>query len=147
MPLYRPSAHCEYEVRVPRPDGLSLTANVFRSRTAEANGEQVPVVMCAHPYDNSLLPALGKAPFGGPPQQFRIIRQSGGTPRFSTITSWESPDPAFWVPNGYAVVNLNLPGYASSDGTPTMFSEDQGKAFYEAIEWVAASHGAMATSG
>ncbi|MEK6585419.1 MAG: hypothetical protein AABZ24_03670, partial [Nitrospirota bacterium] len=80
---------------------------------AAAAGEPVPVVMCAHPYDNHLTPALGKTPFGGPPLQYRMVPQVG-RPVFSTLTSWEAPDPNFWIPNGYAVVNMNLPGYANS---------------------------------
>ena len=92
--------------------------------------------MCAHPYDNRLTPALKKTPLGGAPQQYRLIPQAG-MPVFSKQTSWESPDPNFWVPAGYAIVNMNLPGYASSGGPPSAFSEHQGKCYYEAIEWVA----------
>lgn len=127
---------CQYEAPIPVDDGITLTANLFRSRQAEREGRRLPVVMCAHPYDNRLLPALGKTPLGGPPLQYRIIPQSN-RPRFSTLTSWESPDPDFWVRAGYAVVNLNLPGYGGSGGPATVFSEHQAKCFYEAIEWVA----------
>jgi hypothetical protein len=74
---------------------------------------------------------------GGPPQQYRLIPQAGGKPVFSKLTSWESPDPNFWIPAGYAIVNMNLPGYANSEGPPSAFSEHQGKCYYEAIEWIA----------
>jgi len=131
-----PDILCEYNVKIPIEDGIVLTANVFRSRKAQEAGLRVPVVMCAHPYNNQLTPALGKTPFGGPPLQYRMIPQAG-RPRFSTLTSWESPDPHFWVPAGYAVVNLNLPGYGTSEGPPTVFSDHQAKSYYEAIEWVA----------
>ncbi len=143
--LFRPRAEltppdpdilCEYGVKIPIADGVVLTANVFRSRTAQTAGERVPVVMCAHPYDNRLIPALGKTPFRGPPPHYRIIPQAG-RPKFSTLTSWESPDPNFWVPAGYAVVNLNLPGFANSSGPPTVFTDRQAKSYYEAIEWIA----------
>ncbi|MEM7033594.1 MAG: CocE/NonD family hydrolase [Chloroflexota bacterium] len=132
-----PDILCEYDVKIPIDGGFSLTANVFRSRKAAETNEKVPVVMCAHPYNNNLLPALGTTPLKGPPQQYRLIPQSGGKPVFSKLTSWESPDPNFWVPAGYALVNLNLPGYASSGGPPSVFSEHQAKSYYEAIEWVA----------
>lgn len=144
-----PDILCEYDVRVPIPEGFALNAAVFRSRRAEASGERTPVVMCAHPYDNHLLPALGRTPLGGPPQQYRLIPQAG-RPRFSTLTSWEAPDPNFWVPSGYAVVNLNLPGFGGSEGPPTIFSDAQAKSFYDAIEWVAAQPwctGAVGLSG
>jgi putative CocE/NonD family hydrolase len=114
-----------------------VTANIYRSKMAAEKGEKVPVVMCAHPYDNNLTPALEKTPMHGPPQQYRMIPQAGGQPVFSKLTSWESPDPNFWIPAGYAIVNMNLPGYATSEGPPSAFSEHQGKCYYEAIEWVA----------
>ena len=131
-----PDVLCEYDVRIPMSEGFSVTANIYRSKTAADKGEPVPVVMCAHPYNNHLTPALGKTPLGGAPQQYRLIPQAG-KPVFSKLTSWESPDPNFWVPAGYAIVNMNLPGYANSDGPPSAFSEHQGKCYYEAIEWVA----------
>lgn len=131
-----PDILCEYDVKIPISEGFSVTANVFRSKKAAGAGEQMPVVMCAHPYDNRLIPVLKKTPLGGPPHQYRLIPQYG-KPVFSKLTSWESPDPNFWVPQGYAVVNMNLPGYANSEGPPSIFSEHQAKCFYEAIEWVA----------
>ncbi len=131
-----PDILSEYDVKIPMSEGFNLTANIYRSKTAAENGEKVPVVMCAHPYNNHLTPALRNTPFNGPPQQYRMIPQAG-KPVFSELTSWESPDPNFWVPGGYAIVNLNLPGYSNSEGPPTAFSEHQGKAYYEAIEWAA----------
>ena len=118
-------------------EGFYVTANIYRSKKCSQKNEKVPVVMCAHPYDNHLTPALEKTPLGGAPQQYRLIPQAGGKPAFSKQTSWESPDPNFWVPAGYAVVNMNLPGYSNSEGPPSAFSEHQGKCYYEAIEWIA----------
>ena len=80
-----PDILCEYDVRIPLEDGSFVTANVFRSKTAEARGEQVPVVMCAHPYDNRLIPALGKTPLGGPPQQYRMIPDDTGCPSVGLV--------------------------------------------------------------
>ena len=131
-----PDILCEYDVEIPMGEGFCLTANVYRSKRAAKHGESLPVIMCAHPYDNHITPALGKTPLGGAPQQYRLIPQAG-KPKFSKLTSWESPDPNFWVPSGYAVVNMNLPGYANSGGHPSVFSEHQGKCYYDAIEWVA----------
>ena len=132
-----PDVLCEYDVKIPMSEGFSVTANIYRSKVAAEKGEKVPVVMCAHPYNNHLTPALGKTPLNGPPQQYRLIPQAGGKPVFSKITSWESPDPNFWVPAGYAIVNMNLPGYANSEGPPSAFTEHQAKCYYEAIEWIA----------
>lgn len=131
-----PDVLCEYDVEVPMSDGTTLLANVFRSHASAFSGTRLPVVMCAHPYNNHLLPSLKKTPLGGPPHQYRVIPQVG-KPRFSTLTSWESPDPNFWVKAGYAVVNLNLPGYGGSKGPATIMSEHQARCYYEAIEWIA----------
>ena len=49
-----PDILCEYDVRIPTSEGFSVTANIYRSKMAVEKGEQVPVVMCAHPYDNHL---------------------------------------------------------------------------------------------
>jgi len=132
-----PDVLCEYDVEIPMSEGFSLTANIYRSKTRAKKGETVPVVMCAHPYNNNLTPALETTPLKGAPQQYRLIPQAGGQPVFSKLTSWESPDPNFWIPAGYAIVNMNLPGYGSSEGPPSAFSEHQGKCYYEAIEWIA----------
>jgi hypothetical protein len=51
-----PDVLCEYDVEVPMSDGTKLLATVFRSHKAHASGARVSVVMCAHPYDNHLLP-------------------------------------------------------------------------------------------
>ncbi|MEM9029050.1 MAG: CocE/NonD family hydrolase [Pseudomonadota bacterium] len=145
--LFRPQCHlvdpdpdiqCDYDVAIPMSEGYTLTANIFRSKRRLASGETTPVIMCAHPYDNHEIPALKKTPLSGPPQQYRLIPQAGGWPKFSTLTSWESPDPNFWVPAGYALVNVNLPGYANSGGPASVISTHQGKCYREAIAWVGA---------
>jgi predicted acyl esterase len=61
-----PDILCVYDVKIPMSEGFSVTANIFRSKRAAEEGERVPVVMCAHPYDNHLTPALKKTPLGGP---------------------------------------------------------------------------------
>jgi hypothetical protein len=80
---------CEYDVEIPMSEGTSVIANIFRLKKAADNGAKLAVVMCSHPYDNHLTPALKKTPLGGPPQQYRLIPQAGGRPIFSKLTSWE----------------------------------------------------------
>uniref|UniRef100_A0A7S3NPE5 Xaa-Pro dipeptidyl-peptidase C-terminal domain-containing protein n=1 Tax=Aureoumbra lagunensis TaxID=44058 RepID=A0A7S3NPE5_9STRA len=133
-----PDVWCSYDVKIPiDSEAIELTANIFRSKKLAKEKVKVPVIMCAHPYDNSKLPKLKRASFGVP-QQYRLIPQNDGKPKFSDITSWESPDPNFWVQNGYALVNLNLPGYGSSGGKPSVLSYHQSKCYYEAIEYIGA---------
>ncbi|MEL6191938.1 MAG: CocE/NonD family hydrolase, partial [Bacteroidota bacterium] len=126
----------EWDVEVTVSDGSTILMNIFKSRKALADKRALPVIMCAHPYDNHLVPALGKTPLKGVPQQYRLIDQVG-KPRFSALTSWESPDPNFWVANDYIVVNMNLPGYGGSTGEASVFNRNQSRAYYEVIEWIA----------
>jgi hypothetical protein len=44
-----PDIMCEYDVEIPISEGFSVTANVYRSKSAAEKGEPVPVVMCAYP--------------------------------------------------------------------------------------------------
>jgi predicted acyl esterase len=118
--------HSEYDVEIPMSDGSSLTCNVFSSKRGRLVGWAKPVIMCAHPYDNHITAARGITTLKGPPQQYRLIPQAGVEPKFSTLTSWESPDPDFWVPAGYTLVNINLPGYANSEGPGSIMSKHQG---------------------
>lgn len=103
-----PDILCEYDVEVPIGSGKALTCNVFRLKARTADGISDPVVMCSHPYDNHLTPALKKTPLVGLPQQYRLIPQAGGVPEFFMLTSRELPDPNFWVPASFSLVKLNL---------------------------------------
>ncbi len=78
-----PDILCEYDVNIPMSEGFSVTANIYRSKGAAEKDEKVPVVMCAHPYDNHLTPALKKTPLRGALQQYRMLPQAGGKPTFS----------------------------------------------------------------
>ena len=61
-----PDVLVECDVRIPMSEDFDVTANVYRSKKAAEAGEPMPVVMCAHPYDNHLTPELGNTPLGGP---------------------------------------------------------------------------------
>ncbi len=59
-----PDIRCEYDVKIPMSEGFSVTANIYRSKTAAEKGEQVPVVMCA-PLQQSPHACAGKNAAGG----------------------------------------------------------------------------------
>jgi predicted acyl esterase len=61
-----------------------------------------------------------------------------GTIEVSEWTSWEAPDPATWVPLGYAVVYVDVRGYFASEGDASVLSPQDGEDFYDAIEWAGA---------
>ncbi|RZV56047.1 MAG: CocE/NonD family hydrolase [Deltaproteobacteria bacterium] len=120
----------EDDVGVIVRDGTRLSAKVFRP-VAEG---QYPVIM--------MLTAYGKD--RGPDQYPRAIEFGerpdfdSGTIEVSEWTSWEAPDPATWVPSGYAVVYLDVRGYLASEGEAGVLSPEDGEDFYDAIEWAGA---------
>jgi predicted acyl esterase len=127
-----PGIRFERDVAVPMRDGVQLRVNVFRPDGAG----RFPVMMSAHPYGKDALPR--RTPFGYlPPKRYRFIRQPDPI-TFSAYTSWEAPDPSFWVPRGYAVVNVDLRGFGTSDGVGALLSEQEAADYAEVITWAAA---------
>ena len=131
-------------VEIPMSDGVILRVNVFRPAT-EGN---FPVIMCAHPYGKDKFNRKGI--FGPRPLfQFRILNQPDPLV-MSTYTGWEAPDPAYWVPQGYAFVNIDLRGFGASGGKGDLFSDQEAQDYYECIEWAGRqpwSNGKIGLSG
>jgi predicted acyl esterase len=121
------------DVEVAVRDGTTLRVNVFRPVGAE---EPVPVIMCAHPYGKDKLPRPSRRGYRFD-VQYRVLRQPAPV-SFSALTSWESPDPGWWVPRGYALVNCDLRGCGTSDGTGRLLSKQEGEDYHDLIEWAAA---------
>lgn len=53
----------------------------------------------------------------------------------SEHTAFEGPDPAFWVPRGYAVINADPRGLWHSEGRATYVSPEEARDQYDLIEW------------
>ena len=45
-----------------------------------------------------------------------------GTVHVSDHTAFEAPDPGYWIPNGYAVLLVDLPGLGASGSKPAAAS-------------------------
>jgi len=54
---------------------------------------------------------------------------------FSAWTTWESPDPSYWVPRGYALVNCDLRGFGTSEGIGDPLTDAEARDIYDLIEW------------
>jgi uncharacterized protein len=119
----------ERDVGVAVRDGTTLRVNVFRP---EGEG-RFPVILCAHPYGKDRLPGRGLFGYRAP-SQYRMLRQPESV-ALSAWTTWESPDPAYWVPRGYAVVNCDLRGFGTSDGTGNLLTDAEARDIYDLIEW------------
>ncbi|MFM8241110.1 MAG: CocE/NonD family hydrolase [Actinomycetota bacterium] len=118
----------EWDVPVPVRDGTLLRANVFRPDTPGP----VPVIMSAHPYGKDHIPAnTRRESVSG---QYHAFPQPHPI-QFSEWTSWEAPDPASWVAQGYAVVNADLRGAGTSEGTGELLSRQEAQDYHDLIEW------------
>jgi predicted acyl esterase len=142
--LARPNAHItappegirfDRDVAVPVRDGTVLRVNVFRPEDDAPH----PVILSAHPYGKDGLPKPKRGRRGGyaTPFQLRMLPQSVPF-GFSAWTSWEAPDPATWVPRGYALVNCDLRGWGTSDGTGELLAAQEGDDVHDVVEWIAA---------
>ncbi|MEO9220747.1 MAG: CocE/NonD family hydrolase [Mycobacteriaceae bacterium] len=121
----------ERDVAVAMRDGTILRVNVHRS----PGGEPAPVLMSAHPYHKDTLPRRTKRR-AHLPFQYRLMR-SPSPIAHSTLTSWEAPDPLWWVQQGYVVLNCDLRGAGTSDGVGALLSDREGEDIYDLIEWAA----------
>ena len=92
-------------------DGTTLRVNVV----LPAGQGPFPVLLSAHPYGKDNLPRRGRTGYRVS-VQYRMLRQPDRV-RFSSLTGWEAPDPAWWAAQGYAVVNCDLRGAGTSEGT------------------------------
>lgn len=133
----------EKDIAIPMGDGVRLSANVFRP---EGEGP-VPVLIALTPYGKD-----------DPPERHSVkqdllwqtVGMTLGTVRISESTAWEAPDPAYWVPNGYAVMHVDLRGFFKSEGSPRMFSRTEVADYLQVIEWAGTrpwSNGNVGLSG
>jgi predicted acyl esterase len=126
----------ERDVAVPVRDGVTVMADVFRP----ADERPAPPLVAWSPY--------GKHAEGQLTQRYP---DSGVTPgQLSRYTAFESPDPLFWVPRGYVVVNADIPGTWYSGGDATFLSPEEAAYGHDLIEWAgtqAWSNGKVGMSG
>lgn len=119
----------EWNVPITLRDGVRLRANVYRPQ----GPGPFPVIVSAHPYDKDAIGARGRS--GRAVNfQYRLFPQPEPI-TLSAWTSWEAPDPAFWVPRGYAVVNADLRGGGKAEGTSRLFSDQEAADYAEIVEW------------
>ena len=119
----------EHDLPVTVRDGTVLRVNVFRPRS----DDPVPVIVSAHPYGKDQIPARAKNRRAVNPQH-RIIPQPSPV-RISAWTGWEAPDPAFWVPRGYAIVNADARGGGTSEGVARLFETQEADDYEDLIAW------------
>jgi uncharacterized protein len=128
-------------------DGIKLYANVYRPPTSAS--EPVPVIVALLAYGKDLPAEIG---FVEQEIVFRELGLSFGEVTISEATPFEAPDPAFWVPRGYAVMHVDLRGFGKSEGNSIfgMFGSTEVYDFGQIIEWAGTqswSNGKVALMG
>jgi predicted acyl esterase len=109
----------EKDVIVTMADGVKLAANIYRP---DKPG-RFPLVLAMTPYGKDQTPPTFN-PDGSPardsytPFVDRVYAHGPdlGHMKISLLTPWEGPDPAFWVPNDYAVMIVDCRGGFKSEG-------------------------------
>ena len=108
----------EKDVEVPMRDGARLLADVFRPR----DDGKVPAILNLGPYQKDKLwvapDTLDEEP--------------------NPLMNWETVNPLWWVPQGYAAVRVDGRGSGKSAGQCEPWSLAEAVDFYDAIEWAAA---------
>ena len=106
------------DVDVPMRDGARLKADVFR------------------PDDGGKFPALLNL---GPYQKDKLwIVPDNLEEKQNEYMNWETVNPEWWVPRGYASVRVDGRGSGKSPGQCEPWSFAEAVDFYDAIEWAAA---------
>lgn len=125
----------ELDVPVMLRDGVTIYVDVTRPD----NNEKVPPLIAWGPY--------GKHVVNNPK---RYLPGAMNREHLSPHTRFEAPNPEFWVPNGYAVVNVNPRGTWYSEGNATFISDQEAEDYYDVIEWAGTqdwSNGKVGLSG
>lgn len=117
----------EHDIAIKVRDGTTLYADILRPTAPSA---KVPAIICWSPFGKKFngIASLGlMTPWnlGIPP----------GT--LSGLEKFEAPDPADWVPRGYAIVNVDTRGAFDSGGTMVIMGTQEAEDGYDTIEAVA----------
>ena len=116
----------ERDVMVAMPDGVRLACNVYRP---DKPGK-FPVILGMTPYGKDQSPPVYSPDGAFAPNSYAnyVARlYTGGIglghQKISVLTTFEYADPAFWVPNDYAVVIVDQRGGFKSEGKPPTAAE------------------------
>ena len=121
----------DWDVPIQMDDGTVLRADVFRP----PDGGRYPVILGATPYGKWL--SFQDEVWGG---QWRMLCVH--EPEILQLSSnryqnYEFPDPERFVPEGYALVRVDVRGTGRSPGFMDLLSARETKDLYECIEWAA----------
>ena len=107
----------EKDVEIPLRDGVRLRGDVFRPRAAG----KYPALINIGAYQKDKVRV--------PPPDL----EEPANP----YMNWETVNPLWWVPRGYAAVRVDTRGSGKSPGQTDPFSLQEAIDFYDSIEWAA----------
>lgn len=139
-----PGIRVQKDVGVMLPDGTRMSVNIYRPDT----NERVPVVMALTSYGKDLAPEDYAINGRGPGR--RASRARFGNFKVSAETPFEGPDPAYWVPHGYALITVDAPGTGKSGGSREPLGQKTVDAFAKVVTWASEqpwSNGKVGTTG
>jgi uncharacterized protein len=127
----------EKDVALTLRDGTKIYTDVFRP----TEKGKYPSLVAWSPYGKTI---------GG--QWLDDLHGRSGVPldKVSELQKFEGPDPAFWVCNGYAVLNPDARGAYESEGNITYWGRQLAEDGYDFVEWTAKqdwSNGKIGLSG
>jgi uncharacterized protein len=108
----------EKDIVVPLRDGAILYADVYRP---DGGSERFPAIMNIGPYQKDKLWI--------PPDDLEE--------KANPYLAWETANPMWWCPRGYACVRVDARGSGKSPGRSDPSSYQEAVDFYDAIEWIA----------
>lgn len=126
----------EKDVAITLRDGVTIYADIYRP---EGEGKAAPLIAWG-PY--------GK--HGHTRYSVNFPKAEVDDTNMSDYTAFEAPDPFYWVPHGYAVINVDPRGTWHSEGRATYLSPEEAEDFADVIEWAGTqnwSNGNVGLSG
>jgi len=118
-----PGIICDQDVAIKMRDGITIYADIFRPAHCT---EKIPAIVSWSWF--------GKRPGDGM-SEWQIMGVPPHT--VSKLAKFESPDPAYWCYQGYAVANVDVRGAGHSEGNVHMFTRQDREDGYDFIEWLA----------
>jgi predicted acyl esterase len=116
----------ERDVAVPLRDGVVMYTDIFRPEGAT----DIPAIVAWSPYGKR--GGTGTLILDDLPGRAGVPREA-----VSDLAKFEAPDPAYWCPRGYAIVNPDTRGAFKSEGDAHFWGTSQGRDGYDLVEWLA----------
>lgn len=117
----------DHDVAIKMRDGITLYADVYRPPEPSA---PVPTILCWSPFGKKFNGVMSLALM----TPWNLGIKSG---TLSGLEKFEAPDPADWVPRGYAIVNIDIRGTGDSEGTMVVLGSQEAEDGYDTIEALA----------